>query len=73
MDLEIIMPREVRKRKTNTFDITDMWNLKNDTSEHSYDIETDLQRTDLWLPRGKGEEKIGSLGLGDANYYIQDG
>ena len=33
------------------------------------------QRTDLWLPRGRGvgEGWIESLGLADANYYIQDG
>ena len=27
MDLEIIILNEVRKRKTNTYDITYMWNL----------------------------------------------
>ena len=41
-----------------------------------YKTETDSQtyRTDLWLPRGSGEG-VGwtrSLGLADANYYIQD-
>ena len=32
-----------------------MWNLKYDTNEHIYEIETDsqTQKTDLWLPRGK--------------------
>ena len=35
--------------------ITYMWNLKYNTNEHIYKTETDLQiqRTDLWLPRGK--------------------
>ena len=28
-----------------------MWNLK-DTNELIYEMETDSQRTDLWLPRG---------------------
>ena len=34
-----------------------MWNLKYDTNEVIYETETDAQtqRTDLWLPRGRGE------------------
>ena len=56
-------------------DITCIWNLKYDTNESIYKTKTDLQtqRTDLRLPRGKGTGKgrIGSLGLPDANYYIQ--
>ena len=56
------------------YDITYMWNLKYDTNEHIYETETDsqIQSTDLWLPRGRGvgEGWIGSLGLADANYYI---
>ena len=33
-----------------------MWNLKCDTNELIYETETDSQteRTDLWLPRGRG-------------------
>ena len=33
-----------------------MWNLKYDTNELIYKTETDLQtqKTDLWLPKGKG-------------------
>ena len=33
-----------------------MWNLKYETNELIYEIETDsqTQRTDLWLPRGWG-------------------
>ena len=33
-----------------------MWNLKYDTNEHIYKTETDsqMQRMDLWLPRGRG-------------------
>ena len=31
-------------------------------------------REQTWLPRwGRGEEDAGSLGLADANYYLQDG
>ena len=44
------------ERKT-PCDITYMWNLKYNTNEHIYETETDSQtwRTDLWLPRGRGE------------------
>ena len=33
-----------------------MWNLKYDTNEHICETETDsqTQRADVWLPRGKG-------------------
>ena len=52
-----------------------MWNLKYDTNEHIYETETDSQirRTDLWLPRrgGVGEERIGIWGLADVNLYIE--
>ena len=72
MHLEIIILREVsQKKKDITYDITCMWNLKYDTNEHIYETETDsqIQKTDLWLPRGWGVEegRIGSLGLADAN------
>ena len=40
-----------------------MWNLKKDTNEFIYKTETDLQtqKTDLWLPKGKGSgrDKLG--------------
>ena len=40
-----------------------------------YETETHSQteRTDLWLPMGGGQGRTGSLGLAEANYYIQDG
>ena len=60
MDPEIIIPREVRKRKTNAFDITYMWSLKDDTREHIHDTETDLQRADLRLPRGRKQPAVGA-------------
>ena len=51
------------------YDITYMWNLKYDTNEHSYKTSklTDMENR---LVVAKGEERIGSLGLADANYYI---
>ena len=38
------------------YDTTCMWNLKYDTNELIYKTEIDsgTQRTDLWLPRGRG-------------------
>ena len=51
-----------------------MWDLKHDTNKLIYETETEsqTQRTDLWLPMGRGLEDgwIGRLGLADANYYI---
>ena len=43
MDLEIIMISEVRERHI-PHDITYMWNLKYDTNEPTYEIETNSQR-----------------------------
>ena len=39
-----------------SYDITYMWNLKNDTNELIYKTETDSQtsETNLWLPKGEG-------------------
>ena len=36
-----------------------MWNLKNNTNESIYEIETDskTQKTNLWLPKGEGMGK----------------
>ena len=55
-----------------------MWNLKCDTNELTYKTERDsqTQRTDLWLPKGRegvGEGRTGSWGLADANYYTENG
>ena len=43
MDLEIIILSEVSQTETNTFNITYMWNLKNNTNELIYKTETDSQ------------------------------
>ena len=53
MDLEIIILSEVRQIPYN---ITYMQNLKQDTYEFIYKIETDTQtrKTNLWLPKGEG-------------------
>ena len=66
--------KQVTQRKTNTIIYHYIWNLKYGTNEPSYKTETDskTQRTDMWLPKGRGEgvEWTGSLGLVDANDYI---
>ena len=54
-----------------------MWNPNDGTDEPAYQTETDsrTQRTDMWLPRGRGEE-VGwteSSGLVGVNYYIYYG
>ena len=38
-----------------------MWNLKNNTNELIYKTETNspMQKTNLWLPKGKGGDKLG--------------
>ena len=42
-----------RKRQI-LYGITCMWNLKYDTDELIYETDSQTQRTDLWLPRGRG-------------------
>ena len=51
-----------------------MWNLKYDINEFMDEMETQTQRTVCWLLREKEvwEGWSGSLGLTDANYYIQN-
>ena len=49
---------EVSQRETQTpYDITCRWNLKYDTNELIYktEIDSQTQRTDLWLPRERGD------------------
>ena len=38
-----------------------MWNVMNDTNKLLYKTETDsqIQKADLWLPKGKGGEEDG--------------
>ena len=41
-----------------SYDISYMWNQKNDTNELIYktEINSQTQKTHLWLPEGKGGE-----------------
>ena len=50
MDLEIIIPREINQRQI--YDV--LYVEKNDTSELIYETETYRQKTNLWLPKGRG-------------------
>ena len=54
-DLEIIILSEASQKQI-SYNITYMWNLNNDTNELIYKTETDseIQKTNLWLPMGKG-------------------
>ena len=51
MDREIVILSEVREREI-SYDISDTWNLKNDTIELIYKTEIDVwtQKTNLCLP-----------------------
>ena len=70
MDLEIIIPSEVRKRQI-PYDITYMDNLKYDTIEPIYETEKDsmTQRRDLRLPVGRVSrgEKEWEFGISRCN------
>ena len=64
VDLEITILSQVSQTEKDKYhDITYMLNLKNDTNELIYRIETDsqTQKTNLRLPKGKdgGREKLG--------------
>ena len=47
MDLEIIIISEASQRQI-SYDITYMWNLKNDTNELIYKTEIDSQRKQIY-------------------------
>ena len=60
------------------YGITYMWNLKYETNEPIYEIESETQRTTASAGgcRSGGDVRegwSGSLGLTDANYYTEDG
>ena len=56
------------------YEITCMWNLKDDTKELIYrtEINSQTQKTNLRLPKGRGEWSIRSLELADVGYYISN-
>ena len=52
-----------------------MWNLKYNTNEQKQkQTHRHRDQTCGWQGGGRvGDKRIGSVGLADANYYIQDG
>ena len=66
-----------RTQLTDVVPVTYTWNLKCDTNEFTYATETDsqIQRTDLRLPRGEwvGKGRTASLVLADVSNYIGEG
>ena len=57
MDLEIIILSEINQKEKDkyTIYITYVWNLIYDTNEFTYktEIDSQTQKTNLWLPKGK--------------------
>ena len=68
----------IKQERQISYDSTYMWNLKYDTNERIYETQTDSQteRTDLWLPRGRGGRggKDWELGISRCKlvYYRMD-
>ena len=60
MQLEILILSKSERERQIPYDITYMWNIKYGTNEpiHKTEIDSKTKRTDLWLPRVKGE-KVG--------------
>ena len=72
MDIEIIILTEVSQKET--YDITYMWNLKYNTNEPIYKTETDsqIQRTDLWLPRKRGGLEVWDQQMQSIRYKMDE-
>ena len=51
MDLERIILRKSDGERQISYDVTFKLDLKYDTNEFIYKIDSKTQRTDLWLPR----------------------
>ena len=60
------------KSENDKYHIIYMWNQKYDTNELVYETDSQTERTDLWLPRGRdsGGGMDWDLGLADESYYI---
>ena len=78
MDLENIILSEIsqtEKDKRKYYNVTYSWNLKNNTMNGCIcktEIDSQIQQTNLWLPKGRGnrEGQIRGMGVTDTNYYI---
>ena len=58
MDLETIMLRE-----DIPYDITYMWNLQHGTDKLVYETDSQTQKSNLRLPKGKGSEGMDKLNV----------
>ena len=71
MDLETIIPSEVRGRQT-TYNVTYMWNLKKNTNEITCRTEASSQTLkNLLLPKGTGGRRRDGLGGGDWHMHTE--
>ena len=63
-DLEIIMLSEVRQRQI-LYDITYMWNIKNNTGKSIHKTETQSQKQKNMVTQGEKEWERNKLGVQD--------
>ena len=68
MDLESIMLRQI------LYDITYMWNLKNNTNEYinicKTETDSQIQKTNFWLPKERGKGGGTNLRYGINRYKL---
>ena len=73
MDPQIIILSEVSQTEKDKYHgITCVWNLKNDTNELIYktEIDSQTQKTTLWLRKGKGGEGGINQEFGNNRYTL---
>ena len=63
MDLVIIILSEISKSKTSNIYIIYALNLKSDTNELIFKIETNSRLRSLWVPEGDGEQRVSTRRL----------
>ena len=75
MNLENIMLHETSQQEKDKYHMISLISgIENMAQMNLSTKQTDSQRTEWWLPReGRQGGRTGSLGLVDANYYIQNG
>ena len=61
MDLEIIILSEISQKERDKYHISPIYGIfKNGTNELIYktEIDSQTQKTNLWLPQGTGKDKL---------------
>ena len=56
MDLEINILSEVSQKQKDKYHIPHIWNLTYDTTKLSYETDSQTQKANLWLPKGRRGE-----------------